>query len=257
MSSVPSVGAYLQCYKNPYATYKMLEAFRKYYPDSTVVLLSDNGYDYTEMANHFNCIYIHSSSNVPLIYNHVEEIDKMEQGAHVQWANQLMDRLYTCFSKIKEDYVLWLEDDVLVNRVMNGPFSSDINGFNPNQYWKSMCEALSKTYPTIQPDGVYTWSGGGGSIYNKSKMLAYFEKRDIINDLVIHWRSYQLTSNIVFDFLLSLLTNIQSGTVGLYRGTGDGPCHAADHLLENQHQYKHYYGVPMPVELSHLVSMNE
>lgn len=229
----------------------------KYYPDSTVVMLSDNGYDYTEMANYFNCIYIHSPSNVPLIYNSIEEIDKMENGAHVLWANQLIDRLHMCFSKIKEDYVVWLEDDVLMNRVMAGPFSCDINGFNPNCFWKSMCDALSKIYKHIQPDGVYTWSGGGGSIYNKSAMLSYFEKRDTLNDIIIHWRSYQLTSNIAFDFLLSLLTHIHGGTVGLYRGTGDGLRDTIDYSLENQHQYKHYYGVPMPVELSHLVSTNK
>ena len=37
-----SLGAYFQCYKNPYATYKCLESFRKYYPHNTVVLLSNN-----------------------------------------------------------------------------------------------------------------------------------------------------------------------------------------------------------------------
>ena len=57
-------GAYLQCYKNPYATYKCLESFRTFYPDNTIVLLSDNGYDYTKMAEYFKCIYIHSNENI-------------------------------------------------------------------------------------------------------------------------------------------------------------------------------------------------
>ena len=70
-------GAYLQCHKNPYATYKCLESFRKFYPDNTVVLLSDNGYDYTEMAKYFRCIYIHSDENIvfiPLAWNFFDEI---------------------------------------------------------------------------------------------------------------------------------------------------------------------------------------
>ena len=66
-----NIGAYLQCYKNPYATYKCLESFRKFYPTSTVVLLSDNGYDYSKMAEYFNCIYIHSDENLVLIYDNL------------------------------------------------------------------------------------------------------------------------------------------------------------------------------------------
>jgi hypothetical protein len=57
-------GAYLQCHKQPLATYKCLESFRNNYPDSTVILLSDNGYDYSEMANFFGCIYIHENENI-------------------------------------------------------------------------------------------------------------------------------------------------------------------------------------------------
>jgi len=66
------IGAYLQCYKNPYATYKCLESFRKIYPHSTVVLLSDNGYHYMEMAKHFKCIYIHKYDKATFIHKNFE-----------------------------------------------------------------------------------------------------------------------------------------------------------------------------------------
>jgi len=39
-----SLGAFLQCYKCPMATYKCIESFRKNYSENTLVLLSDNGY---------------------------------------------------------------------------------------------------------------------------------------------------------------------------------------------------------------------
>jgi len=45
------LAAIFQCYKNPLATYECLESFRRFYPDSQVVLYSDNGYDYIEMAS--------------------------------------------------------------------------------------------------------------------------------------------------------------------------------------------------------------
>jgi hypothetical protein len=65
------IGAYFQCYKQPYATYKVLESYRKYYPTETIVLLSDNGYNYEKMAKHFNCIYIHDTINTHLIYKQI------------------------------------------------------------------------------------------------------------------------------------------------------------------------------------------
>ena len=37
------LAAIFQCYKNPLATYECLESFRRFYPDSQIVLLSDNG----------------------------------------------------------------------------------------------------------------------------------------------------------------------------------------------------------------------
>jgi hypothetical protein len=57
------VGAFFQCYKQPVATFHALSNFRKSYPTSTIVLLSDNGYNYTKMAEHFNAIYIHANEN--------------------------------------------------------------------------------------------------------------------------------------------------------------------------------------------------
>ena len=36
------IGAYYQVYKQPFATYKTLEAFRKVYPNAPILLVSDN-----------------------------------------------------------------------------------------------------------------------------------------------------------------------------------------------------------------------
>jgi hypothetical protein len=66
--SKSKIGAFLQCYKNPLATYHSFFSFKKYYPQGTIVLLSDNGYDYTEMVKHFTCIYIHETENIPLVW---------------------------------------------------------------------------------------------------------------------------------------------------------------------------------------------
>uniref|UniRef100_A0A6C0HKJ4 Glycosyltransferase n=1 Tax=viral metagenome TaxID=1070528 RepID=A0A6C0HKJ4_9ZZZZ len=251
--TTPSFGAYFQCYKNPYATYMVLESFRRHYPSSTVVLCSDNGYDYTKMAEHFNCIYHHRTKNMWLIYGDCVELDKGKDGAHIPWAKELLSHMKSMFSLIKEDYILWLEDDLSINHPISDSCINDINGFNPNHYWENMKVQLSKTYTHIHPSKDYTWSGGGGSIFNKSSILRYLDNEIIIDDLLMNWSSYNLTREIVCDFLLSIIVHCNCGTVGSLHAVEDGPRNEIVSSLAIQHQYKRYYGVPMPHELYYLI----
>jgi hypothetical protein len=245
-------GAYYQVYKNPYATYKCLESFRKLYPSNTIVLASDNGYDYNKMAKHFNCIYIHYDENLWLIYEDTEDIKKGSNGRQLEWINKLLHRLSNGFKMIKEDYFIWLEDDVSVNNIINDELNCDINGYNPNAYWNSMLIKLNQVYSNIKIDNRYTWSGGGGSIFNKNNILKYMQNTDIINDIGNNWYTYDLTSNIVCDFLLSLITHLNDGTVGPLNNHYD--CYYLETRIDIQHQYKVYYNIEMPIELKYLLN---
>ena len=249
----PQFGAYFQCYKNPFATYKVLESFRKFYPTNSIVLCSDNGYDYTKMAQHFNCIYQHRVKNMWLIYSDCTEIDKGVNGAHIVWAKEVLQHMQSMFSLVKEDYILWLEDDLSINHMISDTCSNDINGYNPNQYWTNMKMELSKKYAHINPSNKYTWSGGGGSIFNKNTMLHYLKNEEIIDDILINWTNYDLTREIVCDFLLSLIVHLNNGTVGALNGMQDGARDIIDMSLAIQHQYKRYYNVTIPDELAYLV----
>jgi len=248
------IGVYFQCYKQPYATYMALKSFRKYYPTNTIVLVSDNGYDYTNMAEYFSCKYIHRTINTHLIYENIEEIDKGKEGAHVVWAKRLCDNLADAFTMIKEDYILWMEDDVIVNGQLQESLLYSLNGYNPNNFWKIALEALHETYSHIDPSIPYTWTGGGGSVFHKSHIISYLQDKDCINDLVSNWRTYHLTSNIVCDFFLSLLIHCKNGTIGRLMCTCDGPRNTPIPSIIFQHQYKRWYGVPLPDDLVHLVT---
>ena len=232
-------GAYLQCHKQPYATYHCLLSFRTHYPNATVVLLSDNGYDYTEMAKHFRCIYIHGES-IPLMVTLEED--------YITKSHTLIERMEKVFPLIKEEYIMWLEDDVRVNDLIQEPFRYDLNGHCPNQFtWN-----IDKTkYPL---HGVYHWSGHGGSVYHKEKLLSYFKNKTVIQDVLVNWKKYNLTCNICHDFFWSLIITLQGGTVGPYKGHAD--CYYKNENIRVQHQYKVWYNVPMPKELAHLVNLN-
>lgn len=233
-----SMGAYLQCYKNPYATYKCLESFRTYYPDATVVLLSDNGYDYTEMAKHFGCIYIHEKEQILLTLS-------LEQD-YITESCKLIERIEKVFPLIQEDYIMWLEDDVSVNGVIQDTFRYDLNGYCPNTF-NAFWNIDKKKYPLT---GVYHWSGHGGSVFHKNNFLTYLKNKEMIRDILVHWKQYNLTSNVGQDFFWSLIITLHGGTIGPYQGHED--CTYKNDSITVQHQYKVWYHVPMPEELSYL-----
>jgi len=241
-------GAFLQCYKEPMATYKCLESFRNHYPNSTIILLSDNGYNYEYMAKHFNCIYIHSDENVPLCNK------DFSNERYIENVNKIIKRFETAFRLIPEDFVMWLEDDVVINNKITDSFRYDINGFCPNRYNNSMIDGLNQTYDFITRGNLYRWSGHGGSVFNKSNLLRYFENKEIINDTLINWKKYNLTDDICHDFFISLLVNLNKGTIGIYNGHNDG-FNGLDVTIDVQHQYKVWYKVPMSDEVGTLVAI--
>jgi len=241
-------GAFLQCYKEPMATYKCLESFRNHYPNSTIILLSDNGYNYEYMAKHFNCIYIHSDENVPLCNK------DFSNERYIENVNKIIKRFETAFRLIPEDFVMWLEDDVVINNKITDSFRYDINGFCPNRYNNSMIDGLNQTYDFITRGNLYRWSGHGGSVFNKSNLLRYFENKEIINDTLINWKKYNLTDDICHDFFISLLVNLNKGTIGIYNGHNDG-YNGLDVTIDIQHQYKVWYKVPMSDEVGSLVAI--
>ena len=253
--STPTFGAYYHVYKNPLSTYKCLESFRKFYPLNTIILVSDNGYDYTEMAKYFNCTYIHCNEKLWLIYDE-EDLKIGINGKQLVWVNKLLERLSNGFKLVKEDYFIWLEDDIVINKPVNDPLYCDINGYNPNSYcWPFVLQKLNNNYPIIDVNKKYTWSGGGGSIFNKKNILKYMENKDIIIDIVNNWLAYDLPTNIVCDFLLSTITHLNNGTVGPCNEIADGDRNNICSWLAVQHQYKRYYGLELPDDLKYLVNM--
>jgi hypothetical protein len=199
--------------------------------------LSDGGYEYSEMAKQFGCIYIHGES-IPLLTSLEED--------YITKSYALLYRVQKAFSLIKEDYIMWLEDDVCVNGVIQDTFRYDVNGYCPNQF-QTFWKIDKEKYPL---NGVYCWSGQGGSVYHKKSFLKYMRNTPVIHDVLVNWKKYNLTSSIYHDFFWSLIVTLQGGTVGAYQGHED--CFHKNETITVQHQYKVWYGVPMPKELAHL-----
>lgn len=241
-----SPGAFLQCYKNPYATYKCLESFRKIYPESTVVLLSDNSHDYSNMAALFNCVYIHSYESISLECQRLP--DETSQINHMK---KLLDRISNGFGLCKEEYVMWLEDDVSINHKITDTFKHDVNGWCPNRVLSVHLENMVADYPFLDKNKIYNVAGQGGTVFNKENILKYINNKDILYPLLENYKRYQCPWNQ--DFLISLITILNKGTIGPYEGHMDG-IYGMDKNITVQHQFKQYYGVDLPENLAHLIT---
>lgn len=250
-----SIGAFFQCYKNPRATYETLKSFRNHYPSNTVVLLSDNGYDYTEMAKYFNCIYMHETENVPFtIRLDTDPHDKSQVSYYtilcnkedfLLKGNKLIKRFVDVFKLLKEEYILILEDDVYVHNIITDKFKYDLNGYCPNSFQKKCIDELVKKY-NIDTNKLYHYSGHGGSVYNKEILLDCLKNTIIIDDILDNWTNYNF-DELCCDLFISLLLTINGKTIGPYDGHND----SSNAII--QHQYKIWYGKELPEELKYLV----
>jgi hypothetical protein len=239
-------GAYLQCYKNPYATYKCLESFRTFYPDNTIVILSDNGYDYTKMAEYFKCIYIHSNENTAFIYDDPNNSGKFEN------TFKLIERVVKAFELCKEDYVMWLEDDVSINNKITDIFRYDLNGFCPNFIPEQGIIKLQEKYGILDINKRYHFTGHGGSVFNKNFFIKAMQNKPLIHDILENWVYYDFPTTIAQDFLFSVIITLYDGTIGSYSGHYDNH-YELDKMIDVQHQYKEYYNIPLPYELQRFV----
>lgn len=242
-------GAYFQCHKDPLSTYICLESFRQFHPDASVVLVSDNGHDYSKLAEHFGCHYIHCNRNLVYIHRH------MHDGSHIEHAMSLIERIVDALSRIKEEYFMWLEDDVVINSPIEQDMPHTINGYCPWSFNKNTIEALHIHYPFIIPSRIYRWSGHGGSIFNKRDILEVFANKKVVTDVLDNWQTYNLLPDeLPQDYFFSLLVHLNKKTIGSYEGHADGVNNELDKNIPVQHQYKRFYGQSMPRELAHLVS---
>lgn len=248
-----NIAAYLQCHKQPTATYVALWSYRSIYPDTTIVLVSDNGYDYTEMAKHFNCIYIHCNENVLLIYR------DLSRRGHIENAHKLIQRVSDAFKLCKEEFVMWLEDDVSVNHLITEQLKYHVNGFCPNIHSKTQISRLRTKYPYLDLKREYRFTGHGGSIFHKDFFINTMDmtnndKNVVIDDILENWLNYDFPTEICQDFLFSILITLSGGTIGPYKGHGDHYKGLNTNLVV-QHQYKYWYNKPLPDQYKHLVKL--
>jgi hypothetical protein len=151
-----------------------------------------------------------------------------------------MKRIVDACSLIKEDYIMWLEDDVYVHTKTDLPLNYDLNGYCPNTLRADHLMNIRKDFPILNSIEELRFSGHGGSIFKKDSLVNSLNNTDIIDTLSENWINYfGLEANICQDLFISIVFHIQGFTVGPLKGHGDS--HVFNNSLDIQHQYKVYY----------------
>jgi len=247
------IGAYYQAYKRPKCVQFVLDNYRKHYPDTDVVLVSDGGDDFFELAKQYNCHYFYEENLT--CFHAPKEANKC--GYPRIWDNnaegkksaikKYMKRMGDKIKLIKQDYYILLEDDVFVIQKTNTEqLKYKINGNNPyHSYPKEIANYL------VNKEHL-SYGGCGGCIFDKHFFIDVLNNEDTdinIDTYCELTKKYNEDGNQHWwgsDTILSFLCYINEGTIGNY----DGFCETWHHDIETRiknknieilHQYKGLY----------------
>jgi len=226
------------CYKQPFATYKTLQSFKQYYPDGVVYLISDNGYDYSKMAEYFGCKYLHFNENIYPGY--AKDYKNLSEKERIENLINFTNIIVKGFLELNKKFVILLEDDVRIlgnintNNLkgsLNGPLINKIPGYVFDKF-----NNVTNSKPEY-------YNGGGGAIYNRKDFLECINNKIILNKLIEQYLSYNLNSNILcgdqFYSILMILNNKKIELNPYHIETSSFNINNSN--IKVQHQFKYYY----------------
>jgi len=259
----PGIAAYYQCYKDPYATIQSVRHYRKSYPDNTLYLLSDNGYDYSTLAKEYNCIYEHST----VVHGGYPSLTRVED------VELFITRFKKALDYIEEEWVMLLEDDVKVFSPYDlNLLKNDMNGINiggpqhksalfyhfynnkksGNRFCGKVLNDFIREFNPLHLDDLH-YSGWGGTVLNVSFFKnALTDHSKIYRSIKFLWENESIKLYVT-DLILSFICFSNGGTIGPLIET----CEKALHFFQAKvvNFDKSWCGVPIPPEDAHLVKL--
>lgn len=155
-------------YKNPVATEKAIESFRRFYPSSNYIVMCDDGYNYSDMCERYNCDYIH--------YNIRVGYPKNPHGYRFNEMMLFLERFSAAVSRCKNSHILFMEDDVHVLNPIQ--FLNDdemlVTKNCQNNFLHKDVLNLLKDLSGNTPDDFYGL--GGGAVFKRDSFLTAYNK---------------------------------------------------------------------------------
>lgn len=148
-------GAIFQCYKNKKATDFVLNNFRKFFPDNKILLISDGGDDFSDLADTYKCKYEHRKN----IYGNPSVGYAYDSTRLIEW----WDRQKSACDYCGTDYILLLEDDVLVTNFFEIDLNFHLIGPNSGE---PLTKTIIDEIKNCSNLDVTRYGICGGSMYN-------------------------------------------------------------------------------------------
>lgn len=162
-----NIGAYLQVYKNREGTENTLRYFRRSYPDSPLLLVSDNGDNFSDLADKYQCYYFHDRRGMGL--NCIDYYKVLILISRLELLASIMSNTSA---------ILLLEDDVWVKKPLVGKFNSCFAGpWFGNTITVPMANLLKEFGKNIDPNMQFGCSGG--TIINTLALLDFLDDCNI------------------------------------------------------------------------------
>lgn len=162
-----NLGAFHQAYKNKLATENAIKNFRYFYPKNPYFLFSDNGLDFSDIAKEYNCFYEYCDYRIG--YDKCFGFGKV---GSQEWLKRFNKACLT----LNTDYIIMMEDDVLIQNELVIENNIEFSGFNipTNKFPKEFIEYMSSKYSAVFHND---WYGtGGGSIFKTSTFIENYER---------------------------------------------------------------------------------
>lgn len=166
------LGFYLWAYENVESVDYAFDKLRKTYSDSEIVLSSDNGEDFSQIAEkHDVHLYIHGSSSHGPCHASLEGNGRY--GWTVNEAKIWLERVYEACKHMSHKFVMLMEEDILVKERFKFPNSDIIMipGFK-NPIGKTAMDWVGSRGGRV--DYPY-YSAGGGSIIKRETFIRAYE----------------------------------------------------------------------------------
>lgn len=207
----PSIGAYYSCYRKIGSANEVLAAYRRYFPDNTLILVNDAGDEkHSLLGEKYKCKYFQETENVgyPGGYKHHEQI--------IRW----MKRFLHYVKLIEEEWFFLLEDDVFIMKTVDhNSLKYDVNGVNPGNLLPFPSVKMVQERGYHKNDMFLIYGAMGGAIFRTS-FFKNLDVKQVVKDLEEFGEKCpeSLTGQNWYysDVILSFLAYLYGGTLGMY-----------------------------------------
>ena len=185
------LGFYMWAHSNVESVDYAFSELRKSYPSSELILSSDAGDDMTSLAEKHKAMhYIHgTNSHGPC---HFSKNGGGRYGWTIKEARLWLDRLYEACKKMECDYVMLMEEDVLIKERFDFPKVDII--MTPNFKNRISSEGMKWVRDRGGLGNYCYYSAGGGSIIKRALFITAYEKH--INSFTKEYeRIYEASMN--------------------------------------------------------------